>query len=305
MAWVKKLAETFLRWREIRYYRKVEGVMKAKGLYVPVLEIQGTDREFCTLSLKLYRAGFKSGMAPSQIAFAVVQAASICRLDRKRGLEGLERILGGEYRTPVSPQVHPEPGADPALAAIRQERAVENLRIIFAVTDQALDEISQEVDSAGRDRLGGPLGSFGQGIAQMGRTDVALLVFGIHAICKIRHNPMYFESDEHDGTKTAFLDNIAAQSLAIMDRMGVKEVDGRVLRDKLRAEILECEGNVRGFCHQLRAGNTNSPDAGLISTFVKKTTFRQISGRPIETLVHDYLRVIYDLIYAAPSTEHP
>lgn len=299
---IDKLAEKFRRWREVRYYGKVEGVLKAKGLYLPVLELQGADQEFCTLSLKLYRAGYVADLSPSKIAMAVVQAASICRLDRQRGLEGMERLLAGERQFPVQPRPHPGPSVDPALAAIRQERVDENLRIIFTVTNQVIDEISQEVDSGGRDRLYGPLGSFGQGLAQMGRTDVALLVFGIHAICKIRHNPAYFDSEDHKDTKNAFLKELAEQNLAITDRLGVKGVDERILREKLRAEILECEGNVREFCLQLRAGNTTSPDAGLIATFVKRTTIRKISGRPIEELVHDYLRVIYELTYAAPGT---
>lgn len=292
-----------LHWREVRYYRKVEDIMKARGLYVPVLEMQGTDRDFCIMSLKMYRAGFESGLAPSKVATAVVQASSVYRLDRKRGMECMERLVGKEQERTESPNSHSDPSPVSALTSLQQEKVEENLRIIFSVTDQVLDEIGQELDTAGGSRLEGPLGTFGQGLAKMLRTDVALLIFGIHAICKIRHNSTYLSSEEHAGTKSALLDNVAAQSRRMLGRMGMKESQEQAFRANIHAEILECESSVRDFCLQLRAGNTSSPDAALIANFVKRTATKQISGRTIESLIHDYLRVVYDLIYTPRQVE--
>lgn len=68
------------------YYLSLEGWLKSVGHYEKVLELQGTDKQFCTESLMLYKAGWEARESEKVVGGFVAESAHRYRQNQEYGL---------------------------------------------------------------------------------------------------------------------------------------------------------------------------------------------------------------------------
>lgn len=59
---------------EILYYRAIDTYVEKMGFYLPLLELQGTDEEYCIATLKVHKSGFINGQSPVVIGALVLDS---------------------------------------------------------------------------------------------------------------------------------------------------------------------------------------------------------------------------------------
>jgi hypothetical protein len=78
--------------RAVEYHKAVEEYVRTMGWYDRLLELQGTDPQYCTASLKVYHAGFVSGQSEKVTGGLVMESVNRYHQDRDLALLFLEAI---------------------------------------------------------------------------------------------------------------------------------------------------------------------------------------------------------------------
>ena len=69
---------------EVQYYEAVNDFINSHGFYEPLLELQGTDTEYCIASMKMHKAGYLSGQSEKVIGALTLD--SIKKYEQNREL---------------------------------------------------------------------------------------------------------------------------------------------------------------------------------------------------------------------------
>lgn len=95
---------TYLLWRknksisitpknaEIKYYEDIEKYIKTMGYYEKLLEIEGTDREYCIAAMKVRKAGYLSRQPEKVVGALIMDSASKYKSNREYSLIFLESV---------------------------------------------------------------------------------------------------------------------------------------------------------------------------------------------------------------------
>jgi hypothetical protein len=128
---------------ERKYYEAIEDFIKSRGWYDRLLELQGTDKEYCIASMKVYKAGYRSGQS------AIVVGALTCESVngyKQRGreyavafLESLEKRYSNEANT-VVPSLKTVPVASQDVSDLASESPLGGYRDapLGSVADKSL-----------------------------------------------------------------------------------------------------------------------------------------------------------------------
>lgn len=77
------------------YYLSIEEWLKSVGHYEKVLELQGTDNQFCTESLMLYKAGWEARESEKVVDGFVAECAHRYRQNPEYGLIFIQVLREG------------------------------------------------------------------------------------------------------------------------------------------------------------------------------------------------------------------
>lgn len=77
---------------EGKYYEAVEDYIKSMGWYQRLLELQGTDKEYCIASMKVYRAGYLAGQSARVVGGLTMESVNRYKQDRQLAVLFLEAI---------------------------------------------------------------------------------------------------------------------------------------------------------------------------------------------------------------------
>lgn len=69
---------------EVEYYEAVNDFINSHGFYEPLLELQGTDREYCIASMNMHKAGYLSGQSEKVVGALTLD--SIKKYEQNRQL---------------------------------------------------------------------------------------------------------------------------------------------------------------------------------------------------------------------------
>jgi hypothetical protein len=86
--------------KEVQYYQAIEMYITDMGYYEPLLELQGTDQEYCVATMKLYKAGYMAEQSEKVIGALTMDSVKKYEANRDLAmlfLESLEKkFLGKE-----------------------------------------------------------------------------------------------------------------------------------------------------------------------------------------------------------------
>lgn len=77
---------------EIEYYEKIEDFITLKGFYEKLLELEGTDKEYCIAAMKVRKAGYLSGQPEKVVGALIMDSASNYNRNREYALGYLESL---------------------------------------------------------------------------------------------------------------------------------------------------------------------------------------------------------------------
>lgn len=82
--------------KEISYYKAIAAYITSMGFDEPLLELQGTDKEYCIASMRMHKAGYLAGQSEKVVGALTVDSVKLYQQDRVLAilfLEGLEKQL--------------------------------------------------------------------------------------------------------------------------------------------------------------------------------------------------------------------
>jgi len=86
--------------KEVQYYKAIEKYITDMGYYEPLLELQGTDQEYCIATMKLYKAGYLAGQSEKVIGALTMDSVKKYEANRDIAISFLEilekKFLGKE-----------------------------------------------------------------------------------------------------------------------------------------------------------------------------------------------------------------
>ena len=77
---------------EENYYEAVQNYITSVGWYERLLELQGTDLEYCIASMKVYKAGYLARQPAAVVGALVIESVPRYKQDRQLALCFLEAI---------------------------------------------------------------------------------------------------------------------------------------------------------------------------------------------------------------------
>lgn len=77
---------------EKNYYEAVQTYITSMGWYERLLELQGTDLEYCIASMKVYRAGYIARQSAAMVGALVIESVPRYKQDRQLAICFLEAI---------------------------------------------------------------------------------------------------------------------------------------------------------------------------------------------------------------------
>jgi hypothetical protein len=84
---------------EVQFYEAVEDYIRSMGWYDRLLELQGTDGEFCTATFKVYKAGYEAGQSPKVVGALAMDGANRYPGNRRLAilfLQGVEQQFASD-----------------------------------------------------------------------------------------------------------------------------------------------------------------------------------------------------------------
>lgn len=82
--WIANNENTSVDDEEIQYYEAVNDFINSHGFYEPLLELQGTDKEYCIASMKMHKAGYLTGQSEKVVGALTLD--SIKKYEQNRQL---------------------------------------------------------------------------------------------------------------------------------------------------------------------------------------------------------------------------
>lgn len=77
---------------EEKYYEAVESYITSMGWYERLLELQGTDTDYCIASMKVYKAGYLARQSAQVVGALVIESVPRYKLNRELAMLFLEAI---------------------------------------------------------------------------------------------------------------------------------------------------------------------------------------------------------------------
>ena len=77
---------------EIKYYESINNYITSKGFYEPLLQLQGTDLEYCTASLKVYKAGYLAGQSEKLVGALTMDSVKQYQQNRELAILFLQAV---------------------------------------------------------------------------------------------------------------------------------------------------------------------------------------------------------------------
>lgn len=77
---------------ETKYYEDIEKYITSMGFYEKLLEIEGTDKEYCIAAMKVRKAGYLSGQSEKVVGALIMDSASKYNNNREVALMFLESV---------------------------------------------------------------------------------------------------------------------------------------------------------------------------------------------------------------------
>lgn len=100
--WITKLEEDDINEEELddeelNYYEEINRITASYGFYEPLLELQGTDPEFCIASMDLHKTGYETGKSPRSVAALTVEAVHEYKKNRELSIIFLQTLAENFY----------------------------------------------------------------------------------------------------------------------------------------------------------------------------------------------------------------
>lgn len=78
--------------KEIAYYEAVNNFITSHGFYEPLLELQGTDKEYCIASMKMHKAGYLAGQSEKVVGALTMDSVKQYHQNRELAILFLQSI---------------------------------------------------------------------------------------------------------------------------------------------------------------------------------------------------------------------
>jgi hypothetical protein len=90
--WLASKEENNTHDEEIEYYEAVNDFITSHGFYEPVLELQGTDKEYCIASMKMHKAGYLSGQSEKVVGALTIDSVQQYKQSRQLAIIFLQKL---------------------------------------------------------------------------------------------------------------------------------------------------------------------------------------------------------------------
>jgi len=77
---------------EGEYYKAVNDFITSHGFYEPLLELQGTDEEYCIASMKMHKAGYLSGQSEKVVGALTMDSVKKYKQNRQLSILFLQKL---------------------------------------------------------------------------------------------------------------------------------------------------------------------------------------------------------------------
>jgi hypothetical protein len=78
--------------KEITYYEAINNYITSMGFYEPLLELQGTDEEYCNASMKMHKAGYLAGQSEKVVGALTMDSVKQYQQNRELAILFLQNV---------------------------------------------------------------------------------------------------------------------------------------------------------------------------------------------------------------------
>jgi hypothetical protein len=133
---------------------------------------------------------------------------------------------------------------------------------------------------------------------------IMLYAFSIFTICKLKHNPEYLSSKEHNNIREYMIKDLALSEFYTLSDMNTGKPDEFIISriiDGISEEVKVIENGVVKFARELQDGDTTHPSKLLNDWFTTKVGWTDIHGVSLDNYYREKIKVMYHVLYNPPS----